>query len=259
MVEPHPDDGVFAAGGTIARLVMEGNEAYFLTVTDGEKATRDRSVSTSEELRQITRRQGLEATKILGVKEDRCLGYPNHDVTPDLEKELKMKITEVIREIRPNIVMTYDPYAMYEPNPDHRTVAFATYDAVSFCHNHLDYPDQISRGLEPHIVNELWFFDSPQPDYTVDISETLSIKTKAMAAYKYSVVQELEEVKQRLRSAGNSAPLLEQGSLEDLAVKLYPPTVENGRYVEKFKIIRPFISERVPHLIKQGMLRPLEQ
>jgi len=263
VVEPHPDDGASKAGGTIARMTMEGHEAYFLTITDGERGTSmDRTVADVEQLRKTCREEGLRACKILGGKEDTFLGYPNHDVTPALEKELREKITEVIRRIKPQIVMTYDPYALYEPNPDHRTTAYATYDAVSFSQHHLDFPDQIRRGLEPHLVDEIWFWNAPNPNYTVDVTETTWTKAKALAAYKSPMEAMIEEMRQRLRSAGLRSSYLESGSYEEIIMKTFVRSstqIEDGRFVEKFRIIRPFISERMPHLLSEGLIEPLKE
>jgi LmbE family N-acetylglucosaminyl deacetylase len=259
VVEPHPDDGAIQSGGTIARMVMEGHEAYFLTVTDGERGTMDRNIRTEQQLREMTRKEALDATGVLGVKKQIFLGYPNHDTMPHLEKELRMKITEVVRQVRPHIVMTYDPYSLYEPNPDHRTVSWATYDAVSFSHYHLEYPDQLARGLETHIVDELWLWNSPHPDHTVDITATIWTKVKATTCYKTQIASMLEEIRRRLRSAGFTAPMLQQMPFEELTMRVFSPMVENGRYVEKFKIIRPFVSERVPHLLAQGLVEPLKE
>ena len=259
VVEPHPDDGAIMAGGTIARMTLEGHEAYFLTITDGERGSMDRSVTSPEQLRKTLREEGIRGSRILGAKEDTFLGYPNHDVTPDLEKDLREKMTEVVRKIKPQIVMTYDPYALYEPNPDHRTVAFATYDAVSFSQHHLDFPDQIQRGLETHLVGEIWFFNTPYPNHTVDVTETIWTKITAMAAYKSPMESMLEEVRQRLRSAGLRSPFLESGGLEEIVMKMFATQIENGRYVEKFKIVRPFISERAPRLLSEGLIEPLKE
>jgi LmbE family N-acetylglucosaminyl deacetylase len=259
VIEPHPDDGAIMAGGTVAKMVREGSEIYFVTVTDGERGTMDRGIKSWDQLREITRREAREATRTLGVKDEFFLSYPNHDVTFELERELKEKFIRIIRQVRPDIVMTYDPYAPYEPNPDHRTVALATYDAVTFSHHHLECPEHIKEGLDTHIVKEVWFFNSPNPDLLVDISDTVWIKVKAIAAYRSQIEAMIEEVRQRLRAIGFRAPILESNDLEDMILKLWIyPSMENGRFVEKFKVIRPFISERVGHLIREGLVQPLK-
>lgn len=258
VVEPHPDDGAIMAGGTIAKMAIEGHEIHFLTLTDGERGIMDRNVTSAEQLRATLREEGMRGSTILGAKDDVFFGYPNHDVMPHLEKELREKITEVVRKIKPNIVMSYDPYGLYEPNPDHRTGSFATYDAVTFSQHHLDFPDQIQRGLEPHLVDEIWFFNTPNPNHTVDVTETIQTKNRAIAAYKTPVGAMLEEVKQRLKLAGFKSAFIESGVLEDIVPKVFATSREDGKYVEKFRIIRPFISERVPHLLNEGLIEPIK-
>ena len=52
VVAAHPDDPEFLAGGTVARLAKEGRELTYVIVTNGNKGSGDRSV-TSEQLRTI--------------------------------------------------------------------------------------------------------------------------------------------------------------------------------------------------------------
>ena len=49
VVAAHPDDPEFLAGGTVARLVKEGRELTYVIVTNGNKGSGDRGV-TSEQL-----------------------------------------------------------------------------------------------------------------------------------------------------------------------------------------------------------------
>jgi LmbE family N-acetylglucosaminyl deacetylase len=207
-------------------------------------------------MRRVAWREGLKATKLLGVKADFFLGYDNHNTTFELEKELKGKIMEIIIKTRPHIVMTYDPYARYELNGDHRVTAFATYDAATFSQHHLDFPGQVKGGLEPHLVDELWFFNSPEPNHTTGITANVSKKLECLLQYKSPMEAMIEEVQQRLKNAGLCSPVF-KGSLKQQIMSLWlSGNLEGGRYVEKFKIIKPFISERVPHLSLLGLIEP---
>ena len=259
VIEPHPDDTAIMAGGTIAKMTEEGNRVFLVTVTDGERGTMDRRIKSSDELRRITRKEAEKAASILGVEKQIFLGYKNHDVMFELELELKTKIMKLIRKFKPQIVMTYDPYSKYEPNPDHRTVSFATYDAATFSHYHLECPEQIGEdGMYTHIVNELWFYNSDSPNMSIDVTEKLSKKVEAMTAYDSQLNSMIEEVRQRLRSDGYVAKFLESGSMKDKILNLWIyPTMANGRLIEKFKIVRPFITERVGYLLSKNMVEPL--
>lgn len=257
-IEPHPDDTAIMAGGTIIKMTEEGNRVVLVTVTDGERGTMDRNIKSSEELRRITRDEAKRASAILGVEEQIFLGYLNHDVMFERELELKNKIMGLIRRYKPQIVMTYDPYSTYEPNPDHRTVSFAAYDAATFSHYHLECPEQLTKeGLDTHIVDEIWFYNSTAPNSIFDVTEHLSKKVEAMTAYSSQLDSMIEEVKQRLRSAGYRARFLETGSLREKVLNLWIyPTMNNDRLIEKFKIIRPFITERVGYLLSNSLVEP---
>lgn len=257
VVEPHPDDGIIQAGGTLAQMIGNGAQVYFVTVNDGERGFMDRSFKDVKANRITARSEGRRATKLLGAKEDIFLGYDNHATTFELENRLKGRIMEQIRRTKPNIVMTYDPYARYEPNVDHRVTAFATYDAATFSQHHLDFPEQIEKkGLEPHIVDETWFFNSPEPNLVVDITGNVSKKLSCLLEYRSPMKEMLDEVHMRLKSAGLTSPLLKEPIEQQIMKFWLSGELEGKRYLEKFKVIKPFISERVPHLISLGLIQP---
>jgi len=52
VVGAHPDDADFLAGGTVARLAKEGREVAYVILTNGNKGSGDRSI-TSEQLAPI--------------------------------------------------------------------------------------------------------------------------------------------------------------------------------------------------------------
>jgi hypothetical protein len=119
------------------------------------------------------------------------------------------------------------------------------------------FPEQVKAGLEPHLVDELWFFSSPQPNHVVDITPYLSTKLKCMLEYKIEMEAMTEEVQLRLKAAKLRTRLSPHASMrEKVAMFWLSGNLENGRHVEKFKIIRPFISERVPHLFSLGLVEP---
>ena len=51
-IAAHPDDPEFLAGGTIAGMVKDGREVSYVIVTNGNKGSGDRTV-TSEQLAPI--------------------------------------------------------------------------------------------------------------------------------------------------------------------------------------------------------------
>ena len=48
VIAAHPDDPEFLAGGTVARLAKEGREIAYVVVTNGNKGSGDRNVTSVE-------------------------------------------------------------------------------------------------------------------------------------------------------------------------------------------------------------------
>ena len=66
-VAAHPDDPEFLAGGTIAGMVKDGCEVSYVIVTNGNKGSGDRTV-TSEQLAPIRETEQRRAARVLGSR-----------------------------------------------------------------------------------------------------------------------------------------------------------------------------------------------
>ena len=66
VVAAHPDDPEFLAGGTVARLAKEGREIAYVIVTNGNKGSGDRTI-TSDQLIPIREDEQRRAARVLGV------------------------------------------------------------------------------------------------------------------------------------------------------------------------------------------------
>jgi len=74
VVTAHPDDPEFLAGGTVARLVKEGREVTYVIVTNGNKGSSDRTI-TSQRLVPVRQEEQRRAAHVLGVERVEFLGY----------------------------------------------------------------------------------------------------------------------------------------------------------------------------------------
>ena len=63
-IAAHPDDPDFLAGGTVARLAKEGREVAYVILTNGNKGSSNRSV-TSEQLAPIRAEEQRRAAQVL--------------------------------------------------------------------------------------------------------------------------------------------------------------------------------------------------
>ena len=96
----HPDDVELGCGATIAKEIAAGKKVGILDLTRGELGTR----GTPE----IREQEAKAAADILGVVVRENLGIPDGFFTNS--KENQLKIIEVIRKYRPEIVLCRDLY-----------------------------------------------------------------------------------------------------------------------------------------------------
>jgi len=168
VVAAHPDDFEFGCGGTVAKWVQQGAEAYLLIATNGDKGD-DEAKTTPEELATIRAAEAQAAANVLGVKEMVIL--PRHDGELIYSIELRGDVVRYIRKWKPDVVITHDPRNHIGAggginHADHRAIGEATVDAVyPFSRGRHQYPEQIAEGLEPHTVLDmlLWGANPPGP------------------------------------------------------------------------------------------------
>lgn len=195
-VVAHPDDAEFSSAATIAKFAREGKRVVIIQVTSGECGSSDRD-AVPEQLALTREAEEQESAKRLGVAEVVFLRCPDGRLTPDID--LREKIVRAIRTFRPDVVVTHDPFRPYALHPDHRAVGMATHDSVyPTARDHLNFPDHLASGLEPHKTAEIWYFGADQPDVYVDITESFDAKIDALKAHK-SQVGEAESMGERLR------------------------------------------------------------
>jgi len=196
---PHPDDAEFGVAGTVANWVKEGKDVVYVVCTNGDKGSSDPDIDPAE-LARIREKEQLAAAKLLGVKEVVFLRYPDQGIedTPEFRKD----IVRQIRKYRPNTVVTADPYRRYLWHRDHRIVGRVVMDAIfPYARDVHAYPDLYKEeGLEPHKVQEVLLWGSPDTNYSLDITDTWEIKMEALACHKSQIPPErFAEMKQRMK------------------------------------------------------------
>jgi LmbE family N-acetylglucosaminyl deacetylase len=147
VVQAHPDDAEHLCGGTIARLIAEGKEVFYLMVTRGDKGSEDPDM-TPERLASIREQEQRQAAETLGIKLVTFLeGYFDGEVEPTIQ--LRREIALAVRQIKPDAVLTFDPWKKNEAHPDHRAVGICTVDALACARGSMYYPEQLRTGLIP--------------------------------------------------------------------------------------------------------------
>jgi LmbE family N-acetylglucosaminyl deacetylase len=184
----HPDDAEFMCGGTVAKLCAEGWEVWYCLATSGDKGTKDPEM-TRERLAGIREEEQRDACRILGVQDVIFLRYPDGFV--ENTHAFRGEIVRLLRQLKPDTVITWDGFRKGFNHNDHRTVGIVTYDAVfPASRDPLYYPEHIDEGLNWHRVGELLLAGTDEPDYFVDISDHFDTKIEALLAHTSQVARD---------------------------------------------------------------------
>ena len=185
VVVAHPDDAEFLCGGSIAKLCAEGWEVNYILTTSGDMGTRDDKLSRPA-MSAIREKEQVAAATVLGVKEVVFLRYP--DGFYEDTAESRGKIVREVRRLKPDLVITWDPYRTSFTHRDHRLTGQSTIDALyPLARNPLGYPEHLLEGLAVHRVNEVWLAGTANPDHWVDVSDTFDIRIKALRKHKSQI------------------------------------------------------------------------
>ena len=122
---------------------------------------------------------------VLGLKRTFNLNYPNHRMGDVSQNELQCRLIFLIRLLKVDTVVCWDPWAHDEENPDHAMTARGVEAACWMAGRDHDYPEQFAAGLEPHAVQEKYYY-ARRPEITrvVDISGVVDQKVDANRANK---------------------------------------------------------------------------
>jgi LmbE family N-acetylglucosaminyl deacetylase len=185
VIMAHPDDAEFTSGGTVARFAASGYRVQYVLATSGDKGSSDRA-AVPEALAATRRAEQRDAARALGVEEVTFLGH--HDGEVEVSLAFRRELALVIRQGRPDVVLTFDPWQRYQIHPDHRAVGMTALDAVAAARDHMYFPEQLNggedEGLTEHRVHNIYFFGTDQPNYYVDISSTLEKKVAALRCHR---------------------------------------------------------------------------
>jgi LmbE family N-acetylglucosaminyl deacetylase len=147
-------------------------------------------------------REQAAAGKAVGVSEIIFL----REVDGALENTpaLRKRLTRVVREVRPDIVIaqdpgnqTFDSFGRF--HRDHRVTAEAVFDALYPAGGSLGFfPELAKANIMPHQIKEAWFWGTDKPNMWVDVSKTIDKKIKALRAHE-SQIKDVKAMEKRMR------------------------------------------------------------
>jgi LmbE family N-acetylglucosaminyl deacetylase len=225
VVTAHPDDVDFGSAGTVAAFTSAGLEVTYCIVTNGDAGGSDREMSRTD-MAALRQREQRAAAAQVGVTDVRFLGHPDGKVQATIE--LRRDISRVIRQVKPERVLTQSPERRWDfifaSHPDHLAAGEAATCAVyPDARNPFAHPELLNdEGLEPWTVNELWIMAAED---AVETTSTVERKIAALMCHE-SQMPDPEGTKERVtagaRAQGQVAGLPEGSSAELFRVTRIP-------------------------------------
>ena len=154
---------IVECGGTLALHVQAGDDVHAAVLLS----------------RPESRPQVREASKILGIENEvEFLEFPYGGWTVDVE--WKQKIVELVRRVKPDIVITQDPHhAQHDLDPDRRLIALLYTESFALAGRQWNVEE--CGGHDPHLVKAIYYMTPEHANCVVEISKTWALKKQALA------------------------------------------------------------------------------
>src|SRR5215471_15062550 len=180
----HPDDAEFLCAGTLIRFAREhGWQVHIATMTPGDCGSAEHG---PEEISRIRRGEGAAAAALIGARYH-CL--EERDLLIFYQERALERVTRLLREVRPRIVLTHSPADyMLDHEVTSTLVRAAAFGAPA--------PNFLrDRGHAPALdrIPHLYYCDpiegkdalgrEVEPGFRIDVSAALEVKAAMLAAH----------------------------------------------------------------------------
>ncbi len=165
----HPDDESFGLGGLIAKYVAAGVDVSLICATNGDRGTvAPEFLNGYESVAQLRLAELDCAAEKLGIRHVFKLGYQDSgmmgsetSLAADCfwqaeQMEVTRRVVEVIREAKPQVIITFNRYGGYG-HPDHIAIQRATTAAFSLAGD-----ASFDTGQAPYHPQKLYYSGMPK-------------------------------------------------------------------------------------------------
>jgi LmbE family N-acetylglucosaminyl deacetylase len=264
-VQAHSDDIPLMAAGTVAKLVNEGYTGYLIRATNDDMGDAPGlgTAGTVGEHVLGNEHDNDEVARALGLKQVFNLNYGNHRMADVSQNELQCRLIFLIRLLKADTVVCWDPWAHDEENPDHWAIARGVEAACWMAGRAHDYPEQFAAGLKPQTVREKYYYARrPEVTRVVDISGVVDRKVAANRANRAKgpggqhgsrLRAELAKKNQRLPLLGDDDATADRNYIKEflLARDRELGQKHGVEYAEAFHYIGPGTTSQVEEYIRE--------
>jgi N-acetylglucosamine malate deacetylase 1 len=170
----HPDDTELSCSGTIAKLVQQKKNIVVVDLTRGEMGSR----GTPE----TRKKEANDAAEILGLSARDNLSLPDTEL--ENIRKFQLPVIERVRYYKPHICLIPAPD---DRHPDHCDASRLLLDSLFYSGlKNIVTKDPDHKIQDPHRPAHILYYmlDTPfDPDFIFDVSETITLKEKAISAF----------------------------------------------------------------------------
>jgi LmbE family N-acetylglucosaminyl deacetylase len=167
-VGAHPDDLEILCAGTLARFAQDGHDVTMAYSCRGDKGHFE---IPPDELGEIREEEARKSASVIGAT---SIGLGIDDLELRIEREYTMRYVELIRQSRPDVIITHHPN---DYMPDHTVTSTLVFDAsfiATLPHTKTEHPHHDK-------VTPIYYMDTVvgvdfDPEEYVDITSTIEVK-----------------------------------------------------------------------------------
>ena len=200
----HPDDPAISCGGTLASWAPP--EAWSMS-SSARRVTRARRTRTWTRRASPGSRvvEAERSAAVLGVVSTHFLGRLDGELEND--SELRRELVAIIREVRPEAIISPDPLAVFfgehhYNHRDHRIVGWAALDAAAPA---AALPLYFKGTGRAHQVAAAYLSGSLEPSVWVDVTSTIDRKIEAVGCHISQLVDAGDWIASALRDGAEDA------------------------------------------------------
>lgn len=194
----HPADAFDMVGGTLAHHIQRGDRVTCVVFSHGvrshaldviEARRHNRQAAQLDQTVADKEREVIEGCRVLGIEDVRFLRYDDHMLL--VKEEHITTLAKIIRQVRPDVIITHSPYEQHGITTAHRVCCDLTMLARSVAGGLMEGDDS-----PPHRVGEVFFMwqhgETTSLDYAlprfpailIDVGDVVHLKVKAMDCLK---------------------------------------------------------------------------
>lgn len=156
-ITAHPDDEAGSFGGTLLQYAQRGVETHVVCLTPGQAATHRGGARSDDELAEMRRREFAASCRLLQVNGGTVLHYPDGKLDRQDFHSTVADLSHRIRQIRPQVVITFGPEGGVTAHPDHSMASIFATMASQWSGRSNRFAEQLQPDLTVHRVQKLYY------------------------------------------------------------------------------------------------------